>query len=757
MAEKHETLNSKLWNVKTNELKPEVSEKAMQIANEFIDNIAKNNIPVEVTDVVLVGSNCSYNYSDKSDLDIHIRVDLSKFDDDKEKRDMVLQLYNLYRKTWEDKYTISFYDIPVELYVETKFDELNEYFPINEAGEIREEKPLISNGIYSVLNNKWIKEPVAEDIPEIDNKEVDDLVAKIKARYDEILKSVDQDLQEMFVGKAYDVALQKMQDFDAGRRKENIRACGENKLLDYYEICLRRNLKNAARQIKAELINRGYSNTFVDNFEKNILGYSQKAVQPATAPAQQTPVQQAPVAPSGVTITLCGHSVWRFTVSEDDFTEDILKEMLDKSYSGTTLVTKTLGSSTGTWLEKTKQLLIRLILAIVLKKPALADKAKNVLSELPIYSSNKQKAIDEIKGHVNAIVSNNKVREKIAQLTALIDGLQEDIDPRFLNNTIGWRTMGTSTNLGGQTNNSTPVTNTVSNTTSNSNGPEINSLAPNGQKMYRLVTYNKDYNPPARQHLILRRKNKATGLYGIGIEGQPRQTSWLAEPLFDSIAQAEKFAKNSVYLNTKRNVKNFKFNIVSKPIKNLADDLSDYELIDTVLGSAYIHKRCQYFDESLDTTIVEDIVDGDENAEYEARSIIADQISGEWDAIQNYNKAVADLEKLDGSFDSAIDILNDISTEEEVHVGELQKLQSLLNDKTVLNIEEGEEEATEKLFDAPVEENLTEEIHNDRIDAIDEFLENLFALRAAGLEDGGEYSIENLAFKAFRMMDTLID
>ena len=45
---------------------------------------------------------------------------------------------------------------------------------------------------------------------------------------------------------------------------------------------------------------------------------------------------------------------------------------------------------------------------------------------------------------------------------------------------------------------------------------------------------------------------------------------------------------------------------------------------------------------------------------------------------------------------------------------------------------------------------LIEEIRNEKIDAIDKYLDDLHALRIQGLTTSGEYSYENLVFKAIR-------
>lgn len=93
----------------------------------------------------------------------------------------------------------------------------------------------------------------------------------------------------------------------------------------------------------------------------------------------------------------------------------------------------------------------------------------------------------------------------------------------------------------------------------------------------------------------------------------------------------------------------------------------------------------------------------------DVKSIISDQIRGEWEAIQNYNKAVSNLQA-EGEDTAAIEsILKDIAEEEQVHVGELQKCLSEIEPKLDSNVEEGKEEAEEKLSE-PAETDLEETI-----------------------------------------------
>ena len=68
--ELHDKLNPKLW--VGNTLRPEVEEKLNGIVDQFILELHDNDIPIKMLDARLVGSNASFNYTDNSDLDVHI-------------------------------------------------------------------------------------------------------------------------------------------------------------------------------------------------------------------------------------------------------------------------------------------------------------------------------------------------------------------------------------------------------------------------------------------------------------------------------------------------------------------------------------------------------------------------------------------------------------------------------------------------------------------------------------------------------------
>lgn len=171
--EKHDTLNPKLWD--DGKLKPEVEEKINLIVEEFLEGLKQDDIKIDVKDIIIIGSNCSYNYTKDSDLDIHIIADTSSLDVD---TDLYDKLYSAYRSLFNKKIDVEFYNIPIELYIETNGT------------------PRVSNGCYSVLNKKWLKEPVAEDIPEIDKDAFEKEFKVWEDRYFKIVDKAEDKLDE---------------------------------------------------------------------------------------------------------------------------------------------------------------------------------------------------------------------------------------------------------------------------------------------------------------------------------------------------------------------------------------------------------------------------------------------------------------------------------------------------------------------------------------------------------------------------------
>ena len=126
-------LNPMLFN--DERMASDVREKLLEIANEFIDYLGINNLDID--DITLSGSNAAYTYTDHSDIDLHILVDMNKINNDDIYRELFTAKKNLFNADHDIK--IRGYD--VELYVQDK------------------NQPVKSLGEYSILNDKWIKFP----------------------------------------------------------------------------------------------------------------------------------------------------------------------------------------------------------------------------------------------------------------------------------------------------------------------------------------------------------------------------------------------------------------------------------------------------------------------------------------------------------------------------------------------------------------------------------------------------------------------
>ncbi len=131
--ETRDTLEPRIW--EDNKLKPEIKDNLIKIAKDFIDGLP---VPVKIKDITLTGSLANYNWSNYSDVDLHIIVDFLDVD---ENRALVKAFFDNARMRWNDKHDIKVKGYDVEIYVE----------------DSRESHK--SSGVYSILRDDWNKEP----------------------------------------------------------------------------------------------------------------------------------------------------------------------------------------------------------------------------------------------------------------------------------------------------------------------------------------------------------------------------------------------------------------------------------------------------------------------------------------------------------------------------------------------------------------------------------------------------------------------
>lgn len=158
-VEYHNSLNPKLWNGL--KLKEDVQETIEKIIDEFTKELLTNNININIEDVYFVGSNASYNYTDKSDIDIHIIAKINNNQD----------LYDAYRKLFNHKYSPTIKGYPVQVFIEN-VDDLSG----------------ISKSIYSIYNG-WIKKPIKEEV-NIDLEAFKELLEVWENKYKILIKKL---------------------------------------------------------------------------------------------------------------------------------------------------------------------------------------------------------------------------------------------------------------------------------------------------------------------------------------------------------------------------------------------------------------------------------------------------------------------------------------------------------------------------------------------------------------------------------------
>lgn len=128
----YKTLNPDIWH--NNHLRPEVRLALFRIAKAFVKFINVKDLSLK--DITLSGSNASYNYNDNSDIDLHLIVDVNKPCEADLK-----ELFLAKKSQFNDQHDIDILGHTVEVYVQDS------------------DQPHISNGVYSVFNDSWLKKP----------------------------------------------------------------------------------------------------------------------------------------------------------------------------------------------------------------------------------------------------------------------------------------------------------------------------------------------------------------------------------------------------------------------------------------------------------------------------------------------------------------------------------------------------------------------------------------------------------------------
>lgn len=171
-------LNPEIWEGVT--LKQNVLDKLLNIGTAFYKD---TELTAPIEDILFLGSTAGYNWTPTSDIDLHILVDFSQIDENKE---LVKKLVDAYKNKWNEQHDLYINNHPVEVYIQD----------INDINR--------SQAVYSILKNEWVKKPSYENI-QIDKNSIKNKFNQLSQDIDNIIKNQDLDKLKDMVKRLYDL------------------------------------------------------------------------------------------------------------------------------------------------------------------------------------------------------------------------------------------------------------------------------------------------------------------------------------------------------------------------------------------------------------------------------------------------------------------------------------------------------------------------------------------------------------------------
>ena len=228
-----ETLNPKIWVKKDGQvvMNPKVREKLLEIANDFVEYL---KVDIVVTDVIMTGSLANFNWSNFSDVDLHIVADFAQFPE--EQLDLYKELFTLKKTLYNEKHDITIYGYDVELYVQ---NETEAHF---------------SSGVYSVLFNEWSNKPKKENV-KIDT----DLIKTKSNQWMDIIDGIIENASDESLETAKSI-IKKYKD-----KLKKYRTCGLEKEGEYsdenlvFKVLRRNGYIEKLHDFENKLVDKNYS------------------------------------------------------------------------------------------------------------------------------------------------------------------------------------------------------------------------------------------------------------------------------------------------------------------------------------------------------------------------------------------------------------------------------------------------------------------------------------------------------------------
>jgi hypothetical protein len=169
-------LNPDVWDDET-KMNREVRQQLLQVANDFYE---QTEIDTDIKDIILTGSLANYNWSEKySDYDLHIVIEFKDVSDDVE---LVEKFVDGARKIWNNKFDIKISGYEVEVYIQDI------------------DHKMVSTGIYSIKDDKWLVKPKEVDF-ELDEEAVKDKARSVMMRISDLEEEVGKTEHSKLVDK----------------------------------------------------------------------------------------------------------------------------------------------------------------------------------------------------------------------------------------------------------------------------------------------------------------------------------------------------------------------------------------------------------------------------------------------------------------------------------------------------------------------------------------------------------------------------
>ena len=168
----NKTLDPKIWD-ENKTLNPEVKESLLKIAEDFYNS---TDLKSEIHNILFLGSSANYNWTDSSDIDLHVVIDIAE---EKINEEYARKFMDGLAAKWNTDHEITVKQHPVEVY-------LQDVREPNATAELA--RP--GAAIYSIFDDKWVVEPNPQNI-KIDADKIRKKYHELKDRITNLIQSED--------------------------------------------------------------------------------------------------------------------------------------------------------------------------------------------------------------------------------------------------------------------------------------------------------------------------------------------------------------------------------------------------------------------------------------------------------------------------------------------------------------------------------------------------------------------------------------